>query len=321
MMTDIEIAQSVTARPIAEIAAKLGLTPEQLIPYGHDKAKVDPAAYQSKPRKGKLVLVTAINPTPAGEGKTTTSVGLADGLSRLGKKTCLALREPSLGPVFGVKGGAAGGGWAQVIPMEDINLHFTGDFHAIGAANNLLAALLDNHIQQGNALDIDVKNITWKRCVDMNDRQLRNVIDGLGGRMQGVPREDGFDITVASEVMAVFCLASDLADLKARLGRMVVAYNRKGEPVTAHDLKAEGAMTALLKDAVKPNLVQTLEGTPAFIHGGPFANIAHGCNSIAATDAALKLGDYVVTEAGFGADLGAEKFLDMKCRMADLEQD
>ena len=321
MKTDIEIAQSVTARPIAEIAAKLGLTPEQLIPYGHDKAKVDPAAYQSKPRKGKLVLVTAINPTPAGEGKTTTSVGLADGLSRLGKKTCLALREPSLGPVFGVKGGAAGGGWAQVIPMEDINLHFTGDFHAIGAANNLLAALLDNHIQQGNALDIDVKNITWKRCVDMNDRQLRNVIDGLGGRMQGVPREDGFDITVASEVMAVFCLASDLADLKARLGRMVVAYNRKGEPVTAHDLKAEGAMTALLKDAVKPNLVQTLEGTPAFIHGGPFANIAHGCNSIAATDAALKLGDYVVTEAGFGADLGAEKFLDIKCRMADLEPD
>ncbi len=321
MMTDIEIAQSVTARPIAEIAAKLGLTPEQLIPYGHDKAKVDPAAYQSKPRKGKLVLVTAINPTPAGEGKTTTSVGLADGLSRLGKKTCLALREPSLGPVFGVKGGAAGGGWAQVIPMEDINLHFTGDFHAIGAANNLLAALLDNHIQQGNALDIDVKNITWKRCVDMNDRQLRNVIDGLGGRMQGVPREDGFDITVASEVMAVFCLASDLADLKARLGRMVVAYTRKGEPVTAHDLKAEGAMTALLKDAVKPNLVQTLEGTPAFIHGGPFANIAHGCNSIAATDAALKLGDYVVTEAGFGADLGAEKFLDIKCRMADLEPD
>ena len=321
MMTDIEIAQSVTARPIAEIAAKLGLTPEQLIPYGHDKAKVDPAAYQSKPRKGKLVLVTAINPTPAGEGKTTTSVGLADGLSRLGKKTCLALREPSLGPVFGVKGGAAGGGWAQVIPMEDINLHFTGDFHAIGAANNLLAALLDNHIQQGNAQDIDGKNITWKRCVDMNDRQLRNVIDGLGGRMQGVPREDGFDITVASEVMAVFCLASDLADLKARLGRMVVAYNRKGEPVTAHDLKAEGAMTALLKDAVKPNLVQTLEGTPAFIHGGPFANIAHGCNSIAATDAALKLGDYVVTEAGFGADLGAEKFLDIKCRMADLEPD
>lgn len=321
MKTDIEIAQSVQARPISEIAAKLGLTEKDLIPYGHDKAKVDPAAYKDKPRKAKLILVTAINPTPAGEGKTTTSVGLADGLSRLGKKTCLALREPSLGPVFGVKGGAAGGGYAQVIPMEDINLHFTGDFHAIGAANNLLAAMLDNHIQQGNALDIDVKNITWKRCVDMNDRQLRNVIDGLGGRMQGVPREDGFDITVASEVMAVFCLASDLADLKARLGRMVVAYDRAGKPVTAHDLKAEGAMTALLKDALKPNLVQTLEGTPAFIHGGPFANIAHGCNSIAATDAALKLGDYVVTEAGFGADLGAEKFLDIKCRMAGLEPD
>ena len=321
MLTDIQIAQSVQARPISEIAAKLGLDARDLIPYGHDKAKVDPAAYQDKPRKGKLILVTAINPTPAGEGKTTTSVGLADALQRLGKKTCLALREPSLGPVFGVKGGAAGGGYAQVIPMEDINLHFTGDFHAIGAANNLLAAMLDNHIQQGNALDIDVKNITWKRCVDMNDRQLRNVIDGLGGRMQGVPREDGFDITVASEVMAVFCLASDLQDLKARLGRMVVAYNRKGEPVTAHDLRAEGAMAALLKDAIKPNLVQTLEGTPAFIHGGPFANIAHGCNSIAATDAALKLGDYVVTEAGFGADLGAEKFLDIKCRMAGLEPD
>ncbi len=321
MKTDIEIAQSVTPRPIAEIAAKLGLTEEQLIPYGHDKAKVEPAAYRDKPRKGKLILVTAINPTPAGEGKTTTSVGLADALNRLGKQTCLALREPSLGPVFGVKGGAAGGGYAQVIPMEDINLHFTGDFHAIGAANNLLAAMLDNHIQQGNALDIDVKNITWKRCVDMNDRQLRNVIDGLGGRMQGVPREDGFDITVASEVMAVFCLASDLSDLKARLGRMVVAYTRSGAPVTAHDLKAEGAMAALLKDAIKPNLVQTLEGTPAFVHGGPFANIAHGCNSIAATDAALKLSDYVVTEAGFGADLGAEKFLDIKCRMAGLTPD
>ena len=321
MMTDIEIAQSVQPKPISEIAAKLGLTPEQLIPYGRDKAKVEPVAYKDKPRKGKLVLVTAINPTPAGEGKTTTSVGLADALNRLGKQTCLALREPSLGPVFGVKGGAAGGGWAQVIPMEDINLHFTGDFHAIGAANNLLAAMLDNHIQQGNALDIDTKNITWKRCVDMNDRQLRNVIDGLGGRMQGVPREDGFDITVVSEVMAVFCLASDLSDLKHRLGRMVVAYNRKGEPVTAHDLKAEGAMTALLKDAIKPNLVQTLEGTPAFIHGGPFANIAHGCNSISATDAALKLSDYVVTEAGFGADLGAEKFLDIKCRFAGLEPD
>ena len=321
MLTDIEIAQSVKARPIGEIAAKLGLGEEDLIPYGYDKAKVEPVVYRDKPRRGKLILVTAINPTPAGEGKTTTSVGLADGLQRLGKKTCLALREPSLGPVFGVKGGAAGGGYAQVIPMEDINLHFTGDFHAIGAANNLLAALLDNHIQQGNALDIDVKNITWKRCVDMNDRQLRNVIDGIGGRMQGVPREDGFDITVASEVMAVFCLAADLADLKARLGRMVVAYNRSGEPVTAHDLHAEGAMTALLKDAIKPNLVQTLEGTPAFIHGGPFANIAHGCNSISATDAALKLSDYVVTEAGFGADLGAEKFLDIKCRMAGLTPD
>lgn len=293
MLTDIEIAQSVKARPIQEIAAKLGLAGEDLIPYGHDKAKVEPSAYQDKPRKGKLILVTAINPTPAGEGKTTTSVGLADALSRLGKKTCLALREPSLGPVFGVKGGAAGGGYAQVIPMEDINLHFTGDFHAIGAANNLLAAMLDNHIQQGNALDIDTKNIPWKRCVDMNDRQLRSVIDGLGGRMQGVPREDGFDITVASEVMAVFCLASDLSDLKTRLGRMVVAYTRAGEPVTAHDLKAEGAMAALLKDAIKPNLVQTLEGTPSFIHGGPFANIAHGCNSVIATDAALKLGDYV----------------------------
>ena len=321
MLTDIEIAQSVQPRPIAEIAAKLGLTEADLIPYGHDKAKVEPGAYRDKPRKGKLILVTAINPTPAGEGKTTTSVGLADALNLLGKKTCLALREPSLGPVFGVKGGAAGGGWAQVIPMEDINLHFTGDFHAIGAANNLLAAMLDNHIQQGNALDIDGKNITWKRCVDMNDRQLRNVIDGLGGRMQGVPREDGFDITVASEVMAVFCLCSDLSDLKHRLGRMVVAYTRSGEPVTAHDLKAEGAMAALLKDALKPNLVQTLEGTPAFIHGGPFANIAHGCNSVIATDAALKLGDYVVTEAGFGADLGAEKFLDIKCRMAGLVPD
>ena len=321
MPTDIEIAQSAHLRPIPEIAAKLSLTPEDLIPYGRDKAKVEPSAYRDKPRKGKLILVTAINPTPAGEGKTTTSVGLADALSRLGQKTCLALREPSLGPVFGVKGGAAGGGYAQVIPMEDINLHFTGDFHAIGAANNLLAAMLDNHIQQGNALDIDVKNITWKRCVDMNDRQLRNVIDGLGGRMQGVPREDGFDITVASEVMAVFCLATSLTDLKERLGRMVVAYTRAGAPVTAHDLKAEGAMAALLKDAVKPNLVQTLEGTPALIHGGPFANIAHGCNSVSATDAALRLADCVVTEAGFGADLGAEKFLDIKCRAAGLKPD
>ena len=318
MQTDIQIAQSAKLRPIPEIAAKLSLTSEQLIPYGYDKAKVEPAAYRAMPRKGRLILVTAINPTPAGEGKTTTSVGLADALQRLGKQTCLALREPSLGPVFGVKGGAAGGGYAQVVPMEDINLHFTGDFHAIGAANNLLAAMLDNHIQQGNALDIDVKNITWKRCVDMNDRQLRNVIDGLGGRMQGMPREDGFDITVASEVMAVFCLSTGLMDLKERLGRMVVAYTRAGKPVTAHDLKAEGAMAALLKDALKPNLVQTLEGTPAFIHGGPFANIAHGCNSISATDAALRLADYVVTEAGFGADLGAEKFLDIKCRAAGL---
>ncbi len=321
MLTDIEIAQSVTPRPMEEIAAKLGLTGADLIPYGYDKAKVESAAWRDKARKGKLILVTAINPTPAGEGKTTTSVGLADALSRLGKQTCLALREPSLGPVFGVKGGAAGGGYAQVIPMEDINLHFTGDFHAIGAANNLLAAMLDNHIQQGNALDIDGKNIPWKRCVDMNDRQLRSVIDGLGGKMQGVPREDGFEITVASEVMAAFCLATDLADLKHRLGRMIVAYTRAGAPVTAHDLKAEGAMAALLKDALKPNLVQTLEGTPALIHGGPFANIAHGCNSVIATDAALKLSDYVVTEAGFGADLGAEKFLDIKCRAAALEPD
>ena len=321
MKSDIEIAQSVRPRPITEIAQKLSLTGDQLIPYGRDKAKVDTAALGALPRKGKLILVTAINPTPAGEGKTTTSVGLADALSQMGKNTVLALREPSLGPVFGVKGGAAGGGWAQVIPMEDINLHFTGDFHAIGAANNLLAALLDNHIQQGNALGLDPRQITWKRCVDMNDRQLRSVVDGLGGRVNGTPREDGFDITVASEVMAVFCLASDLSDLKARLARMVVGYTYDGKPVTAHDLKAEGAMTALLKDALKPNLVQTLEGTPAFIHGGPFANIAHGCNSISATDAALKLGDYVVTEAGFGADLGAEKFLDIKCRFAGLTPD
>ena len=273
----------------------------------------------SKRPDGKLILVTAINPTPAGEGKTTTTVGLTDGLRRLGKNAIAALREPSLGPVFGVKGGAAGGGYAQVVPMEDINLHFTGDFHAIGAVNNLLAAMLDNHIQQGNALGIDPKQITWKRAVDMNDRQLRHIVDGLGGRMQGVPREDGFDITVASEVMAVLCLASDIPDLKARLGRMVVAYTYDGKPVTAHDLKAEGAMTALLKDALKPNLVQTLEGTPAFVHGGPFANIAHGCNSVTATRMALRLGDYAVTEAGFGADLGAEKFLDIKCRLAGLK--
>ena len=318
-MTDIEIAQSTPMLPIRDVAERAGIDEELLEYYGKVKAKIDLTPLRDKPRKGKLILVTAINPTPAGEGKTTTSVGLADALSKLGKQTMLCLREPSLGPVFGIKGGAAGGGWAQVIPMEDINLHFTGDFHAIGAANNLLAAMLDNHIQQGNELDIDVKNITWKRCVDMNDRQLRNVIDGLGGRMQGVPREDGFDITVASEIMAVLCLASDLMDLKARLARIIVAYNRKGEPVTAHDLKAEGAMTVLLKDAIKPNLVQTLEHNPAIVHGGPFANIAHGCNSVSATDAALKLADYVVTEAGFGADLGAEKFLDIKCRAAGLD--
>lgn len=314
MKTDIEIAQETIPLPIGEIAAKLDLGAEVMEPYGYTKAKLDVSAIRKMPRRGKLILVTAINPTPAGEGKTTTSVGLADALSLLGKKTVLALREPSLGPVFGVKGGAAGGGYAQVIPMEDINLHFTGDFHAIGAANNLLAALLDNHIQQGNALGIDVRRITWKRCVDMNDRQLRSIVCGLGGKVDGVPREDGFDITVASEVMAVLCLSSDLMDLKERLGRMVVGYTREDKPVTAHDLKAEGAMAALLKDAIKPNLVQTLEHTPALIHGGPFANIAHGCNSISATDAALRLGDYVVTEAGFGADLGAEKFLDIKCR-------
>ena len=321
MKTDIEIAQAAEMLPIAQIARQVGLDEDKLEYYGKYKAKVDTLALRDVPRKGKLILVTAINPTPAGEGKTTTSVGLGDALHRLGKKAVLALREPSLGPVFGVKGGAAGGGYAQVVPMEDINLHFTGDFHAIGAANNLLSAMLDNHIQQGNALDIDVRRITWKRCVDMNDRQLRNIVDGLGGRMQGVPREDGFDITVASEIMAVLCLASDLMDLKARLGRMVVAYNRAGDPVYCSDLKAQGAMTALLKDAIRPNLVQTLEHTPAFIHGGPFANIAHGCNSVSATDTALKLGDYVVTEAGFGADLGAEKFLDIKCRAAGLTPD
>ena len=319
--SDIEIAQAAEMLPISEVAAKVGLSEDQLDHYGKYKAKVDIHALKDLPRKAKLVLVTAINPTPAGEGKTTTSVGLADALNRLGKKAVLALREPSLGPVFGIKGGAAGGGYAQVVPMEDINLHFTGDFHAIGAANNLLAAMLDNHIQQGNALGIDPKQIVWKRAVDMNDRQLRHIVDGLGGRMQGVPREDGFDITVASEVMAAFCLASDLMDLKRRLGRMVVAYTYAGEPVTAADLHAEGAMTALLKDAIKPNLVQTLEHTPAFVHGGPFANIAHGCNSVQATETALKLGDYVVTEAGFGADLGAEKFLDIKCRMAELDPD
>ena len=321
MKTDIEIAQVAQMLPIAQVAAQVGLNEDKLEYYGRYKAKVDTLALRDLPRKGKLVLVTAINPTPAGEGKTTTSVGLADALHLLGKNVVLALREPSLGPVFGVKGGAAGGGYAQVVPMEDINLHFTGDFHAIGAANNLLAALLDNHIQQGNALDIDVRRITWRRCVDMNDRQLRNIVCGLGGKVDGVPREDGFDITVASEIMAVLCLASGLADLKARLGRMVIAYNRSGAPIYCSDLKAQGAMTALLKDAIRPNLVQTLEHTPAFIHGGPFANIAHGCNSVAATDTALKLGDYVVTEAGFGADLGAEKFLDIKCRAAGLSPD
>ncbi len=319
--TDIEIAQEAEMRPISQVAESVGLTDDQLEHYGKYKAKVDIHALNDLPEFGKLVLVTAITPTPAGEGKTTTSVGLADGLRKLGKKAVLALREPSLGPVFGVKGGAAGGGYAQVIPMEDINLHFTGDFHAIGAANNLLAAMLDNHIKQGNELNIDPRRITWKRAVDMNDRQLRRIVDGLDGVANGVPREDGFDITVASEVMAVFCLARDLIDLKERLGRMVVAYTYDQKPVTAHDLGAEGAMTALLKDAIKPNLVQTLEHTPAFVHGGPFANIAHGCNSVIATKTALKLGDYVVTEAGFGADLGAEKFCDIKCRMAGLSPD
>ncbi len=317
--TDIEIAQSTPMKPITEIAEVAGVDSQYLELYGNYKAKVDYRLLKETPEKnGKLILVTAINPTPAGEGKTTTTVGLADAMRKIGKKTLVALREPSLGPVFGVKGGAAGGGYAQVVPMEDINLHFTGDFHAIGAANNLLAAMLDNHIQQGNALGIDVKRITWRRCVDMNDRQLRNIVNGLGGRMQGVPREDGFDITVASEIMAVLCLSADIPDLKARLGRMVVAYTYDGKPVTAADLKAQGAMAALLKDALKPNLVQTLEGTPAFIHGGPFANIAHGCNSVMATKIAMRLSDYTVTEAGFGADLGAEKFLDIKCRLAGL---
>ena len=319
--TDIEIAQACEKEKITAIAARAGIPEEYLELYGNYKAKIDYRYLKDHADKpdGKLILVTAITPTPAGEGKTTTSVGLTDGLRKLGKNAMVALREPSLGPVFGVKGGAAGGGYAQVVPMEDINLHFTGDFHAIGAANNLLAAMLDNHIQQGNALGIDPKQITWKRAVDMNDRQLRHIVDGLGGRMQGVPREDGFEITVASEVMAVLCLASDITDLKQRLARIIVGYTYDGKPVTAHDLKAEGAMAALLKDALKPNLVQTLEGTPAFIHGGPFANIAHGCNSITATRMALKCADYVVTEAGFAADLGAEKFLDIKCRMANLK--
>ena len=320
-MTDIEIAQASQMLPIEEVAAKVGIKPEQLENYGHYKAKVDIHALKDLPRKSKLVLVTAISPTPAGEGKTTTSVGLADALNKLGKNTIVCLREPSLGPVFGVKGGAAGGGYAQVVPMEDINLHFTGDFNAIGIANNLMAALIDNHIQQGNLLDIDVRNIPWKRVVDMNDRQLRHIVCGLGGKASGVPREDGFDIVVASEIMAVLCLATDLADMKARLAKMVVAYNRAGQPITAHDLKAEGAMAAVLKDAIKPNLVQTLEHTPAFIHGGPFANIAHGCNSIQATETAMKLADYTVTEAGFAADLGAEKFLDIKCRAGGFHPD
>ena len=320
--SDIEIAQEAKPLPITDIADACGMDGAYIEQYGRYKAKIDNRFLKETNRPdGKLVLVTAITPTPAGEGKTTTTVGLADGLRRIGRNAVVALREPSLGPVFGIKGGAAGGGYAQVVPMEDINLHFTGDFHAIGAANNLLAAMLDNHIQQGNALGIDVKRITWRRCVDMNDRQLRSIVDGLGGRMQGVPREDGFDITVASEVMAVLCLASDIPDLKARLGRIVVGYTYDDAPVTAADLKAAGAMAALLKDALKPDLVQTLEHTPALIHGGPFANIAHGCNSVTATRMALKLGDYAITEAGFGADLGAEKFLDIKCRMAGLKPD
>ena len=317
--SDIEIAQEAQLLPIVEVAKRAGLSEDMIEPYGHTKAKVDIHSLANMPRKGKLVLVTAINPTPAGEGKTTTSIGLADAMNLTGRKTMLALREPSLGPVFGVKGGAAGGGYAQVVPMEDINLHFTGDFHAIGAANNLCAAMLDNHIKQGNSLGIDPRRVVWRRCVDMNDRQLRNVVDGLGGIADGMPRQDGFDITVASEVMAAFCLATDLMDLKARLSRMVIAYTYDRKPVTVADIHAEGAMTALLKDAIKPNLVQTLEGNPAFVHGGPFANIAHGCNSVEATTTAMKLADYVVTEAGFGADLGAEKFLDIKCRYADLK--
>ncbi len=317
-LSDIEIAQQARMLPITEVAAKAGLAEEQLECYGRHKAKVDIHSLKDLPQKGKLVLVTAINPTPAGEGKTTTSVGLADALCGMGKNALLCLREPSLGPVFGVKGGAAGGGHAQVVPMEDINLHFTGDFHAIGAANNLCAAMLDNHIKQGNSLGIDPRRIVWKRCVDMNDRQLRNVVDGLGGIANGVPREDGFDITVASEVMAAFCMASDLMDLRDRLGRMVIAYTYDRQPVTVADIHAQGALAALLKDAIKPNLVQTLEGNPAFVHGGPFANIAHGCNSVEATTTAMRLADYVVTEAGFGADLGAEKFLDIKCRATGL---
>ncbi len=321
-LSDIEIAQSVEMKNIMDIAKRAGVEEKYIEQYGKYKAKIDLSYLrENKNPDGKLILVTAITPTPAGEGKTTTTIGLADGLSKIGKNVAVALREPSLGPVFGIKGGAAGGGYAQVVPMEDINLHFTGDFHAIGAANNLLAAMLDNHIQQGNSLGIDVRKITWKRCVDMNDRQLRNVIDGLGGKPNGVPREDGFDITVASEIMAVLCLSSSITDLKERLSRIIVGYTYDDKPVTCADLKAQGAMTALLKDALKPNLVQTLEGTPAFVHGGPFANIAHGCNSVIATRTAMKAADYAVTEAGFGADLGAEKFLDIKCRYAGLKPD
>ena len=318
-LSDIEIAQKCKMKHISEIAKTAHVDEKYLELYGNHKAKIDLSLLKETDRKdGKLVLVTAITPTPAGEGKTTTTIGLADGMRKIGKDAVVALREPSLGPVFGIKGGAAGGGYAQVVPMEDINLHFTGDFHAIGAANNLLAAMLDNHIHQGNALGIDTRRITWKRCVDMNDRQLRNITDGLGGRINGVPREDGFDITVASEIMAVLCLSSSISDLKERLSKIIVGYTFDEKPVTCGQLKAQGAMTALLKDAIKPNLVQTLEGTPAFVHGGPFANIAHGCNSVIATKMALKMGDYAITEAGFGADLGAEKFLDIKCRMAGL---
>lgn len=322
MLSDIEIAQACEMKPIEEIAARAGIAEEFVERYGRYKAKIDLSCLRERTaQQAKLILVTAMTPTPAGEGKTTTTIGLADGLRRIGKRATVALREPSLGPVFGIKGGAAGGGYAQVVPMEDINLHFTGDFHAIGAANNLLAAMLDNHIQQGNALGIDPRKITWRRCVDMNDRQLRNIVDGLGGKVNGTPREDGFDITVASEVMAILCLATSLTDLKARLGRIIVGYTYDDKPVTADDLHAAGAMTALLRDALKPNLVQTLEGTPAFVHGGPFANIAHGCNSVLATRLAMATGEYAVTEAGFGADLGAEKFLDVKCRTAGLAPD
>ena len=320
-MTDLEIAQGATMRPISDIARAAGIQEETLSPYGRYIAKVDPAPYAAQPDRARLVLVTAINPTPAGEGKTTVSVGLADGLTVLGKKSMLALREPSLGPVFGMKGGATGGGYAQVLPMEQINLHFTGDLHAITSANNLLAAMVDNHIQQGNALGIDPRRVTWRRCMDVNDRQLRQIVSGLGGKGNGMPREDGFDITAASEVMAVLCLARDLADLKARLGRLVVARTFANRAVTAADLKADGAMTALLRDALQPNLVQTIDGTPCLMHGGPFANIAHGCNSVIATRTAMKLADYVITEAGFGGDLGAEKFLDIKCRQSGLWPD